>query len=92
MPADVPSLEEEISRRTGLPLDAVAVVIEEALVNQLDRFRHGSLTTFDFATPEDIGALSEATGHPPNIVAAILIAIGDVALDWIPDEIVEGEA
>ncbi|MBI2962188.1 MAG: hypothetical protein HYY35_00410 [Deltaproteobacteria bacterium] len=91
MPAEEPSLAEEIAHRTGLPLDAVAAVVDEALVNQLHRFRRGALYTFDAATPEDLAALSEASSEPAEIVEAVLIAIGDVAKDWIPEEVVDGE-
>jgi hypothetical protein len=90
--ADKLSLDEEISCRTGVPLDAVAAVLDEALVNQLDRFRRGSLYSFDCTTPEDLAALSAASSQPRDTVAAVLDAIGEVALDWIPNEVVEGEA
>jgi hypothetical protein len=92
MPGDEVSLEEEIARRTGLSFAVVAAVVDEALVNQLDRFRRGSLYTFDAATLEDLRSVSAASGQPFTIVEAVLTAIGDVAINWIPDEIVEGEA
>jgi hypothetical protein len=92
MPGDGVSLEEEIARRTGLSFAVVAAVVDEALVHQLDRFRRGQLYTFDAATPEDFRSVSEASGQSPAVVEAVLKAIGDVAIDWIPNEIVEGKA
>jgi hypothetical protein len=92
MRANGPSLDEEISQRTGLSLNAVAAVLEQALVHQLDRFRRGPLYTFDAATLEDLRTISKASGQPSAVVQAVLMVIGDVAIDWIPEHIVGGEA
>jgi hypothetical protein len=86
------TLDEEIARRTGVSLDAVAAVLDEALVNQLQRFRCGSVYTFDDPNEEILYALSAASGESIETVAMVLKAIGDVAMDWTPDEIVEGVA
>lgn len=78
-----PAMVAAVSERVTLPVPTVSRVLGTIATN-MARFERGGFYCFDDATAEDLQALAQESGEPPEHVASILRAARDAIIEWAP--------